>query len=64
VAEKRPNITILLADDQRFNTIHALGNREICAPVLDRPRKELRRGLMEHGDGGEQDQALLQGDDA
>lgn len=31
-----PNVLFLLADDQRFDTIHALGNREIQTPNLDR----------------------------
>ena len=34
--EKKPNILILLTDDQRFDTIHALGNRQIQTPNLDR----------------------------
>ena len=33
---KRPNILFILADDQRFDTIHALGNPEIETPHLDR----------------------------
>ncbi len=32
---KRPNVVFLLADDQRFDTIHALGNAEIATPNLD-----------------------------
>lgn len=32
---KRPNILFLLADDQRFDTIHALGNEAIHTPNLD-----------------------------
>ena len=32
----RPNIVILFADDQRFDTIRALGNEEIITPNLDR----------------------------
>jgi arylsulfatase A-like enzyme len=32
----RPNIVFLFADDQRFDTIHALGNEEIHTPHLDR----------------------------
>lgn len=31
----RPNILFVLADDQRFDTIHALGNPEISTPTLD-----------------------------
>ncbi len=33
---KQPNILFLFADDQRFDTIHALGNHEIVTPTLDR----------------------------
>lgn len=32
---KKPNILFLLTDDQRFNTIHELGNEEILTPNLD-----------------------------
>ncbi|ONI45182.1 hypothetical protein AN641_04560 [Candidatus Epulonipiscioides gigas] len=33
---KAPNILLLFADDQRFNTIHALNNNEIITPNLDK----------------------------
>ncbi len=33
---RRPNIVFLFTDDQRFDTIRALGNREIHTPNLDR----------------------------
>ncbi len=33
---KLPNIVFVFADDQRANTIHALGNGEIITPNLDR----------------------------
>jgi hypothetical protein len=33
---KRPNFVILFTDDQRFDTIRALGNREIHTPNMDR----------------------------
>lgn len=36
----RPNIVFLLADDQRPDTIHALGNQAIQTPHLDRLVKE------------------------
>ena len=39
----RPNVLILLADDQRADTIAALGNSQIRTPNLDR--------LAEPGDG-------------
>ena len=32
---KQPNIVFLFADDQRYNTISALGNNEIITPHLD-----------------------------
>ncbi|MFI3213277.1 MAG: sulfatase-like hydrolase/transferase [Eubacteriales bacterium] len=32
---KKPNIVFLLTDDQRFDTIHALGNEEIKTPNMD-----------------------------
>jgi len=31
-----PNIVFLFTDDQRFNTIHALGNEEVLTPNIDR----------------------------
>ncbi len=34
--DKRPNILFLLTDDQRYGTIHALGNDEIQTPNMDR----------------------------
>lgn len=40
-AGKRPNILLLLTDDQRFNTLHALNNTEVRTPNMDRL---LRRG--------------------
>lgn len=33
--KKQPNILFLFADDQRYNTINALGNSEIITPNLD-----------------------------
>ena len=35
-AAERPNVVFLLSDDQRFDTVRALGNREIRTPNLDR----------------------------
>jgi arylsulfatase A-like enzyme len=35
-ADSRPNILFLFTDDQRFDTIHALGNAAIQTPNLDR----------------------------
>jgi arylsulfatase A-like enzyme len=36
IAAQRPNILFLFSDDQRFDTIHALGNEHIRTPNLDR----------------------------
>src|SRR6478609_3103013 len=36
LAQKRMNVVFILSDDQRFNTIHALGNKDIITPNLDR----------------------------
>jgi arylsulfatase A-like enzyme len=33
---KRPNVLFIVTDDQRFDTIHALGNDEIITPNLDK----------------------------
>jgi len=38
--EKPRNVLFLFSDDQRFDTIHALGNEEIHTPVLDRLTEE------------------------
>ncbi|MFQ5808063.1 MAG: sulfatase-like hydrolase/transferase [Armatimonadota bacterium] len=32
---KRPNVLFLFADDQRFDTINALGNADVITPTLD-----------------------------
>ncbi len=36
MSNRRPNVVFILTDDQRFDTIHALGNDEISTPNLDR----------------------------
>ncbi|MDW7658953.1 MAG: sulfatase-like hydrolase/transferase [Bacillota bacterium] len=33
---RKPNVLFILTDDQRFDTIHALGNAEVATPNLDR----------------------------
>ena len=33
-----PSILLIVSDDQRPDTIHALGNETISTPNLDRPR--------------------------
>jgi arylsulfatase A-like enzyme len=35
IGAERPNVLLINTDDQRFDTIAALGNREIQTPVLD-----------------------------
>jgi arylsulfatase A-like enzyme len=35
-ARKLPNVVVLLTDDQRYNTVHALGNQLITTPNMDR----------------------------
>lgn len=34
--QKKPNILFIVTDDQRWDTIHALGNEEIITPNLDK----------------------------
>jgi arylsulfatase len=38
--DKRPNIVVIFTDQQRFDTIHALGNPVIRTPALDRLCRE------------------------
>jgi Arylsulfatase A and related enzymes len=38
--EKRPNFVFIFTDDQRFDTIRALGNREVHTPNMDRLVKQ------------------------
>lgn len=40
VGKKQPNILFLLTDDQSFNTINALGNKEVYTPNMDKLVKE------------------------
>ncbi len=39
-AAERPNFIVLFTDDQRFDTIRALGNREVSTPNMDRLARE------------------------
>ncbi|MCG8306872.1 MAG: sulfatase-like hydrolase/transferase [Cytophagales bacterium] len=39
-APPKPNILFIFADDQAYNTIHALGNEEITTPALDKLAEE------------------------
>ncbi len=40
--QKKPNVLFIITDDQRFDTIHSLGNDEIITPNLD---KLVKRGM-------------------
>ena len=51
-AQGKPNILLILTDDQRFNTIHALGNPEIQTPNLDRLAAEGAAFTHAHIPGG------------
>lgn len=35
LGSKRPNVLFFFTDDQRFDTIRALGNEEIITPNMD-----------------------------
>ena len=39
---RRPNVLFLFTDDQRFDTIRALGNEQVVTPVMD---ELTRRGV-------------------
>lgn len=53
-AAEHPNILLLYADDQRFDTIHALGNTQIQTPNLDRLVQEGFAFTRAHVMGGRQ----------
>ncbi|WP_341838094.1 hypothetical protein WJU16_09570 [Chitinophaga pollutisoli] len=38
--DKRYKVLVLLTDDQRFNTIRALGNSDVQTPNMDRMVKD------------------------
>jgi arylsulfatase A-like enzyme len=52
--EKPKNILILYSDDQSFNTIHALGNKEIYTPNIDKLVKAGVAFTQAHVMGGHQ----------
>ncbi len=47
---ERPNVLFVFTDDQRWDTIHALGNPEITTPNLDRSENFMPRHPFENGD--------------
>lgn len=49
---KQPNVLFILADDQRFDTVHALGNPQIQTPNLDRLVREGTAFTHAHIPGG------------
>ncbi len=49
---KKPNVLFIITDDQRFDTIHALGNKEIITPNLDRLVKRGTSFTRAHIAGG------------
>lgn len=49
---KRPNVLFIVTDDQRFDTIHALGNKEIITPNLDKLAKRGTSFVRAHIAGG------------
>lgn len=50
--QKKPNILFIVADDQRFDTIHALGNKEIITPNLDKLAERGTSFVRAHIAGG------------
>lgn len=52
MASKRPNVLFILTDDQRYGTIHALGNEQISTPNLDRLVERGTSFLGAHIPGG------------
>ena len=49
---KKPNVLFIVTDDQRFDTIHALGNNEIITPNLDKLAKKGTSFVRAHIAGG------------
>jgi arylsulfatase A-like enzyme len=51
-AQTKPNILIIITDDQNYKTIHALGNKEIITPNMDRLVNEGTAFTQTHIMGG------------
>lgn len=49
---KKPNVLVIVTDDQRFDTINALGNPDIITPNLDRLSKRGTSFVRAHITGG------------
>ena len=50
--KKKPNVLFIVTDDQRFDTIHALGNNEIITPNLDKLTERGTAFVRAHISGG------------
>ena len=50
--KKKPNVLFIVTDDQRWDTIHALGNNEIITPNLDRLSERGTSFVRAHIAGG------------
>ena len=50
--QKKPNVLFIITDDQRFDTINALGNSEIITPNLDRLAQRGTSFVRAHIAGG------------
>ncbi|HVW60359.1 MAG TPA: sulfatase-like hydrolase/transferase [Puia sp.] len=48
----KPNVLVILTDDQRYSTIHALGNEEIITPNMDKLVREGTAFTQAHIQGG------------
>lgn len=49
---KKPNVLFIVTDDQRWDTIHALGNKEIITPNLDKLAQRGTSFVRAHIAGG------------
>lgn len=50
--QKKPNVLFIVTDDQRWDTIHALGNKEIITPNLDKLAERGTAFVRAHIAGG------------
>ncbi len=50
--KKKPNVLFIVTDDQRWDTVHALGNEEIITPNLDKLVKRGTSFVRAHIAGG------------
>ena len=50
--QRKPNVLFIITDDQRFDTINALGNKEIITPNLDKLAQRGTSFVRAHIAGG------------